>query len=155
MWGQGRQRLGVAQHGVGLPEGADQVLALGQVHPGLAADGRVDLRQQLLATLMYAVPRWKLAAANPATSVTIPPPTAMTTSAGDRPEAAKRRASISTVASVLDSSPSGTRQTSKGSPGVQAVEPAGCANRLLGHDGRHLGPGRHASGPPRDADRDP
>ena len=30
----------------GLPEGADQVLALGQVHAGLAADGGVDLAQQ-------------------------------------------------------------------------------------------------------------
>ena len=45
----GRQRgqhLGVAQHGGGLPEGADQVLALGQVHAGLAADGGVDLAEQ-------------------------------------------------------------------------------------------------------------
>ena len=45
-WREGRERLGVAQHGVRLPEGADQVLALGQVHPRLAADGRVDLGQQ-------------------------------------------------------------------------------------------------------------
>ena len=43
---QGRERLGVAEHGVRLPEGADEVLALGQVHPGLAADGRVDLGEQ-------------------------------------------------------------------------------------------------------------
>ena len=43
---QGGQRLGVAQHGARLPEGAHQVLALGQVHAGLAADGRVDLGQQ-------------------------------------------------------------------------------------------------------------
>ncbi len=58
-----------------------------------------------------------MAAANPATSVTMPPPTAITTSARDRPEAAKRRASDSTVASVLASSPSAMVQTSKGRPG--------------------------------------
>ena len=40
------QRLGVAQHGVRLPERADQVLALRQVDSGLAADGRVHLGQQ-------------------------------------------------------------------------------------------------------------
>ena len=40
------QHLGVAQHGVGLPEGAHQVLALGQVHAGLPADRCVHLRQQ-------------------------------------------------------------------------------------------------------------
>ena len=43
---EGREGLGVAQHGVGLPERADEVLALGQVDPGLAADGGVDLGQQ-------------------------------------------------------------------------------------------------------------
>ncbi len=40
------ERGGVAQDGGRLPEGADQVLALGQVDPGLAADGRVDLGQE-------------------------------------------------------------------------------------------------------------
>ena len=48
-YSRGRQRgqhLGVAQHGGRLPERADEVLALGQVDPGLAADGRVDLAQQ-------------------------------------------------------------------------------------------------------------
>ena len=40
------QHLGVAQHGLGLPERADEVLALGQVDSGLAPDGRVHLGQQ-------------------------------------------------------------------------------------------------------------
>ena len=40
------ERLGVAQHSRRLPEGAHQVLALGEVDPGLAADGGVDLAQQ-------------------------------------------------------------------------------------------------------------
>ena len=44
--GSDDERLGVAQHRLGLPEGADEVLALGQVDAGLAADGGVDLRQQ-------------------------------------------------------------------------------------------------------------
>ena len=38
--------LGVAQHGARLPERADEVLALGQVDAGLAADGGVDLAEQ-------------------------------------------------------------------------------------------------------------
>ena len=40
------EHLGVAQHRRRLPERADQVLALGQVHAGLAADGGVDLAEQ-------------------------------------------------------------------------------------------------------------
>ena len=44
--GQRRQQLGVAQHGRRRPEGADQVLALRQVHAGLAADGGVDHPEQ-------------------------------------------------------------------------------------------------------------
>ena len=43
---QGGQDLGVAQHRRRLPERADEVLALGQVHAGLAADGGVDLAEQ-------------------------------------------------------------------------------------------------------------
>ena len=48
----------------------------------------------------------------------------MTTSARERPARAKRRASASTVASVLASSPSGMRQTSEGTPG-SSLDPAG------------------------------
>ena len=40
------EHVGVAQHRGRLPERADQVLALGQVHAGLAADGGVDLPEQ-------------------------------------------------------------------------------------------------------------
>ena len=43
---QGGEDLGVAEHGGRLPEGAHEVLALGQVHTGLAADGGVDLAEQ-------------------------------------------------------------------------------------------------------------
>src|SRR3546814_5535820 len=38
--------VGVDQHPPGLVEGADQVLAVPRVDPGLAADRTVDLRQQ-------------------------------------------------------------------------------------------------------------
>ena len=44
--GQGGQHIGVAQDQMGLGEGAHQVLALGQVHGGLAAHGGVHHRQQ-------------------------------------------------------------------------------------------------------------
>ena len=40
------EHLGVAQHRRRLPIGTDEVLSLGQVDPGLAPDGGVDLRQQ-------------------------------------------------------------------------------------------------------------
>ncbi len=55
----------------------------------------------------------------------MPPPTATTTSALDRPALAKKRASTSTVASVLASSPSGMTHTSKGTPGSNpSIQPA-------------------------------
>ena len=40
------QRVGVHHHQLGLPDRADVVLALGQVHARLSADGRVDHRQE-------------------------------------------------------------------------------------------------------------
>ena len=44
--GQGGQYVGVAQDQVGLGESAHQVLALGQVHSGLAPHGGIHHRQQ-------------------------------------------------------------------------------------------------------------
>ena len=43
---EGRKRRGVADHAPGLVEGADEVLAAGQVHAGLAAHGGVHLGEQ-------------------------------------------------------------------------------------------------------------
>lgn len=43
---QGLPVVGVAQHRAGLPVGADEVLALGWVHGGPAADAGVHLREQ-------------------------------------------------------------------------------------------------------------
>ncbi len=52
------------------------------------------------------MPRWYTAAAKPATSVTMPPPTATTTSLRVRPHRAQARHRSSTVTSVLWTSPS-------------------------------------------------
>ncbi len=43
---EGGQGLGVAEHGLGLPERADEVLAFGEVHTGLPADGGIHLGQE-------------------------------------------------------------------------------------------------------------
>ncbi|CAB4713744.1 unannotated protein [freshwater metagenome] len=43
---QRREGIEVAQHGAGLPEGTHEILALREVHPGLAADRGVDHREQ-------------------------------------------------------------------------------------------------------------
>ena len=43
---QGGQRVDVGEHEARLVEGADEVLALGRIDAGLAADRGVDLRQQ-------------------------------------------------------------------------------------------------------------
>ncbi len=40
------QEVGVAQHRTRLPKGADEVLTFGEIHPGLAANGSIDLGQQ-------------------------------------------------------------------------------------------------------------
>ena len=44
--GRRRQRAEVRNHGAGLMKRPDQVLAARVIHPGLAADGGIDLRQQ-------------------------------------------------------------------------------------------------------------
>ena len=58
-----------------------------------------------------------MAAANPATSVTIPPPTAITTSLRVSPMPANPRASDSTVDSVLWASPAPISNRCDGNPG--------------------------------------
>ena len=44
--GKGPERIQIRQHGAWLVKRADQVLAARVIDPGLAADGRIDLRQQ-------------------------------------------------------------------------------------------------------------
>ena len=44
--GQRGQRRSVADHATWLPERTDQIFAFGQVHPGLATNGSVDLPQK-------------------------------------------------------------------------------------------------------------
>ena len=134
---QGRRVSVSHSTALGLPEGADEVLALGQVDPGLAADGRVDLGQQRGGDVdVRPCPGGRWPRRSPATSVTMPPPTATTTSARERPARAKKRASSSTVASVLASSPSGMTHDLGGHAGVQSLQPAGVPDRLLRHERR-------------------
>ncbi len=45
-WWQRGEGVGVADHPDRLPERPDEVLALGKVDAGLAADGGIDHRQQ-------------------------------------------------------------------------------------------------------------
>ena len=97
--GKRAEQLGVAQHRGRLPEGADEVLALGQVHARLAADRGVDHPEQRGRDVHDGMPRWYTAAANPPTSVTSPPPTATTQSARVSPHCVNSLHSSSTVAS--------------------------------------------------------
>ena len=99
-WGQRLEHLGVAQDGRRLPEGAHQVLALRKVDPGLAADGGVDLGEE--GGGRGDPPD----AANPAVSVTTPPPTATTTSPLVSPHRENWRQRSSTVSRSLAGSPS-------------------------------------------------
>ncbi len=123
-----------------------------------------------VATFTYAVPRWYVAAANPATSVTRPPPTATTTSLRASPERAKDRQRSSTVARRFPVSPSGMVTTSNGSPGsrsssqpasampawVTTRRPTGRA-QPVGQDPRqpvaHPGADRHLVAPVTELDR--
>ena len=54
--GQRLQRVGVGEHADRLVERADEVLALGQVHRGLAADRGVDHREQRRRHLQHRDP---------------------------------------------------------------------------------------------------
>src|SRR5205085_964920 len=44
--GKAAKRQRVDEHGRRLPEAADEILSLGAVHSGLAADARIDLREK-------------------------------------------------------------------------------------------------------------
>ncbi len=71
----------------------------------------------VVGTCTTAIPRWYTAAANPATSVTTPPPTATTQSARVRPQRLHAAHRSSTVARVLASSPEPIGKTSWSTPG--------------------------------------
>ncbi len=79
----------------------------------------------VVATFMYGVPRWYDAAANPATSVTMPPPTAMTTSERESPACANRRQRPSTVSRVLFASPSPMVADLERQARIETVQPPG------------------------------
>ena len=70
----------IDEHRQRLVEASDQVFAGHQVDAGFAADGRVHLARAAWWGLeSRGIPRMKIAARNPATSVRMPPPTATTT----------------------------------------------------------------------------
>ncbi len=51
------QRIDVTEHRSRLPKRTDQILALGQIDPGLAPNGRVNLAQQAGGHVHVGVPR--------------------------------------------------------------------------------------------------
>ena len=76
---------------------------------------------RVVGTCTTSTPRWYTAAANPATSVTIPPPTATTASWRVIPHWDQARHSSSTAASVLVSSPRPIRKVRCSTPGSTAT----------------------------------
>ena len=96
------QRVRVRDHGARLMKRADQILAAGMIHPGLAADRRVHLRQQAWWAPARTRRRAdKQAAANPAMSPTTPPPKATTVQSRAKRFATSTSSTRATVASVL------------------------------------------------------
>ena len=101
----------------------------------------------VVGTCTTATPRWYTAAAKPATSVTMPPPTPMTTSARVRPIAANPRVSDSMVASDFASSLSPITNTSEGEPRLDHRQaglrhdggPAGARGQHVGQELGHAG----------------
>jgi hypothetical protein len=90
-------------------EGAGQVLARGQVYSGLAADSAVGLPQQRGGQAEQGMPRMYMAAANPAASVTAPPPRAAKAESRPRPSRISRFKMPDTAAQVLAFPPRGRR----------------------------------------------
>lgn len=84
------------------------------VFPPIAAS---TIPTSVVDTCTTGTPRCQEAAAKPATSVTIPPPTPTTTSLRVSPMRAKPRLNVSMVASDLCSSPCPISNTSNGTPG--------------------------------------
>lgn len=75
--GQEGEHVGVAGDKGGLPEGADEVFALGDVDARLAADPRSrPIASRVVGTCTKETPRSQVAATKPARSPTTPPPTA-------------------------------------------------------------------------------
>ncbi len=89
--GQRVQRGQVAQHTGRRVEGADQVLALGGVDAGLAADRRAStMASTVVGTAIQRTPRSQVAATNPARSVVEPPPTPTMASVRVKPHCPQR-----------------------------------------------------------------
>ena len=152
----------VGQHQARLVKGADQVLALGRVDPGLAADRTVDLRQQRRRDLHEAArPRRRIAAAKPARSPITPPPKATHHVVAARPS---RRSAIRrrgrTAASPWSPRPPAAPAPPTAMPPSPARSAARCsaATRLVGQH-RHPRPAQQrrdlGAGPRQQPGADP
>ena len=139
---KGREGLGVAEHGVGLPERTDEVLALGEVDPGLAADGRVDLGQQRGGHVQVGRTPVIGRSSEPADVGDDATPD------GDDDIGARQSGPGEEASELLHGGqrlgpfPVGDTTDLEGHAGVDPLQPAGVLDRLLGHDHGRLGRGR-------------
>ena len=105
-----RQHLGIDQHRQRLMKTPDQILAASQIDARLAADRRIHLREQVVGICSTGTPRMKIAARNPLTSVTMPPPNAITMLVRSAPRSTIWSASVSTCAKSLVRFAAGKKQ---------------------------------------------
>ena len=101
----------------GCQKAPTRFLPSGRFTPVLPPIAASTMPRSVVGTCTTGTPRWYAAAANPATSVTSPPPTATTTSARVSPQDAHARHSASTAASVLFASPSAISKRRCSRPG--------------------------------------
>ena len=101
------QRRQIAQHPGRRVEGPHQILALGGVDSGLAADGRIDHAEQRGRHVHARTPRSQVAATKPARSVVAPPPTPTTASERVKPIRPSTDQQNAATSAVLASSASG------------------------------------------------
>ena len=139
---QGGEGVGVAEHGrAAARRRPTRFLPSGRFTPVLPPMAASTMPRSVVGTCTTGTPRWYAAAANPATSVTSPPPTATTTSARVRPQRRPR------AAQRFDR---GQRLARLAVGDLEApVLPAGIDRQLdagLGDDGRPGGAGRQDAG---------
>ena len=99
-----------------------------------------------VATFTYAVPRWYVAAANPATSVTIAAADGHDDVESREADAGEETGQLLDGGEGLGILTVGDDADLGGDTGVETLDPAGVPDRLLCHDHRALGPGRHEAG---------
>ena len=111
--GQRVEERGVDPHEGGLVEGADEVLARGMVHAGLAAHARIHHSEQGRGCLHAGHAAQKRRRRKAATSPTTPPPSATITLDLSNRSARKASSTPLHVSMVLYRSPSGMQWTTQ------------------------------------------